>query len=689
MSDTLLQIEKDNRAHEKDLLKMKLEEETKWMETYMHYELDIAKALKSKFSCSGPRARSRVDRAVGPFAPGTKLRIRLWSMAFKHEISNAAKVARLSIETLGRGYDLTCDLRFSSCKDADGTPLIEINDRDTQELTLPGGVVIENVPAVVKSDKGERTRFRSDILTFDQMSQHLNQELSLSGKIPCGLFNYMFNFSGQWQKDALTTKHLALDGWFYTLYTLEIPRAQLVLKEDIKALVPASWEPAALARFIETFGTHIIVSVKIGGKDVIYMKQHQSSPSTSVEFQKLLAEVSDERFMQSDRRTPVGLVDNYGHKTRSIEFQSWSAHLDTFSQIVYNDKHHVTIIPRRKGGIDHGQSHSEWIHTVPLAPDMISVSLVPISFLLSGVAGSGFLSHAVNLYLRYKPPVEELRQFLEFQLPREWAPVYSDLPLTLSRKDRSPSTLQFTLLGPKLKVSKLQVTVGKRPVTGMRLYLEGKKCDKIAIHLQHLTAIPRFLQPLWEDHPFAGEATWQDPDDYSTKYFEPVQWKNFSHVCTAPVENTETWIGDHAGASVVVGAQLAVKSFGLKNVLYLRLLYSRIPEARIRRSEWDHMPATMQKSGMFSTLFSTTFSSTAAPVPSKALPVVMNSGIYPDGPPKPVQDRKLLRFVDTTEMTKGPQDMPGHWLVTGAKLYLDRKRISMRVKYSLLTISSD
>lgn len=604
-------------------------------------------------------------------------------MAYKHDIPNATKVGNIAIQSLGRGYDLICDLRFSSCKDV----LIELSNKETHELSLPGGVVVANVPTIVKCDKGERTHFRSDILTFDQMSQQFNQGLSLSGKVPCGLFNYMFNFTGSWQKDASTTRHLALDGWFYTLYTVEMPRSQLVLKEDIKALVPISWEPAALAKFIETFGTHIIVGAKIGGKDVVYMKQHQSSPSTSVDFQKLLAEVSDERFLQTEGRASVGSKDSRSNKKRSVEFQSWSAHLDTFSQIIYNEKHHVTIIPRRKGGFDHGQSHSEWIHTVPLSPDVISVSLVPITFLLNGVAGNGFLSHAVNLYLRYKPPIEELRQFLEFQLPREWAPVFSELPLTLSTRERSPSTLQFTFMGPKLKVSKLQVTVGKKPVTGMRLFLEGKRCDKLAIHLQHLSAIPKFVQALWEDHPFTREATWQDPDDYSTKYFEPVQWKNFSHVCTAPVENTETWIGDHAGASVVVGAQLAVKSYGLRNVLYLRLLYSKIPEAKIRRSEWDHMPTSTQKSGMFSSFLSTTFSS--APAPAKVPAVVINSGIFPEGPPKPPRDPKLLKFVDTTEMTKGPQDMPGHWLVTGAKLYLDKRKISLRVKYSLLTVRSD
>jgi hypothetical protein len=40
-------------------------------------------------------------------------------------------------------------------------------------------------------------------------------------------------------------------------------------------------------------------------------------------------------------------------------------------------------------------------------------------------------------------------------------------------------------------------------------------------------------------------------------------------------------------------------------------------------------------------------------------------------------------------MSKGPHDLPGHWLVTGAKLCLDhRRRISLRVKYSLLTVPS-
>lgn len=51
----------------------------------------------------------------------------------------------------------------------------------------------------------------------------------------------------------------------------------------------------------------------------------------------------------------------------------------------------------------------------------------------------------------------------------------------------------------------------------------------------------------------------------------------------------------------------------------------------------------------------------------------------------PVQAPKLLKYVDTAEMVRGPQDTPGYWVVSGAKLQLERGKISLRVKYSLLT----
>lgn len=79
------------------------------------------------------------------------------------------------------------------------------------------------------------------------MSEQLNQDISLSGKVPSGLFNAMFDYKGCWQKDAATTKALAFDGWFITLYSIELARSHITLLADVKKEVPSSWDPAALA----------------------------------------------------------------------------------------------------------------------------------------------------------------------------------------------------------------------------------------------------------------------------------------------------------------------------------------------------------------------------------------------------------------------------------------------------------
>lgn len=53
-----------------------------------------------------------------------------------------------------------------------------------------------------------------------------------------------------------------------------------------------------------------------------------------------------------------------------------------------------------RGGLDTNQSHNDWLSTVSEAPNVVAMSLVPITSLLNGVSGSGFLSHAINSYLR-------------------------------------------------------------------------------------------------------------------------------------------------------------------------------------------------------------------------------------------------------------------------------------------------
>ncbi|KAG4980879.1 hypothetical protein JHK85_034837 [Glycine max] len=565
---------------------------------------------------------------------------------------SAGKAAEIAIGSIGRGYDISTDIRLKYCKgDSINSRLIEIDETDVREVVLPGGVSIPNVSKSIKCDKGERIRFRSDVLSFQQMSEQFNQELSLTGKIPSGLFNTMFEFSGSWQRDAAHTKSLAFDGVLITLYTVALEKSQMVLCDHVKKAVPSSWDPPALARFIDTFGTHIIVGMKMGGKDVIYLKQQHSSTLQPADVQKKLKEMADRRFLDAN-----------GHYSIASD------------QVFPNDKDIVSICKRRGGRDDRNLSHNEWLQTVQSEPDVISMSFIPITSVLNGVPGSGFLSHAINLYLRYKPPIVELHQFLEFQLPRQWAPVFSDLPLGPQRKQRSSASLQFSFMGPKLYVNSTQVDVGKRPVTGLRLYLEGKKSNRLAIHLQHLSSLPKIFQ--LEDDP--NENFWRK--SYDRRFYEKVQWKNFSHVCTAPVESEED-------LSIVTGAQLQVENYGIKNILFLRLRFSTVLGAKaVKHPEWEGSLKLGAKSGLISTLISQHFTSTFQKPPPRPADVNINSAVYPGGPPVPVQAPKLLKFVDTTEMTRGPQESPGYWVISGAKLVVDKGKISLRVKYSLLTM---
>ena len=83
---------------------------------------------------------------------------------------SAQKAAEIAIGSIGRGYDISDDLRLKYCKgDLVDSRLIEIDEESGREIALPGGISIPNAPKSIKCDKGERTRFRSDVLSFQQV----------------------------------------------------------------------------------------------------------------------------------------------------------------------------------------------------------------------------------------------------------------------------------------------------------------------------------------------------------------------------------------------------------------------------------------------------------------------------------------------------------------------------------------
>ncbi|RVW79046.1 MACPF domain-containing protein CAD1 [Vitis vinifera] len=388
--------------------------------------------------------------------------------------------------------------------------------------------------------------------------------------------------------------------------------------------------------FIENYGTHIVTSATIGGRDVVYVRQHQLSPLSSSDIENYVKDIGDQRFLDP-KSQPTAAPLKYKDKASIMHCPA------LILSLLLKD---VTVIFRRRGGDDLEQSHAKWSETVELAPDFKCNEDCTITC------------------AAYKPPIEDLQYFLEFQIARVWAPELNKL----QRKEPVCPSLQFSLMGPKLYISPDQVTVGRKPVTGLRLSLEGSKQNRLAIHLQHLVSLPKILQPHWDAHMAIGAPKWQGPEEQDSRWFEPIKWKNFSHVSTAPIEHTEICIGDLSGVHIVTGAQLGVWDFGAKSVLHLKLLFSKVPGCTIRRSVWDHSPSTPSTSQK----------------PDGSSSSLSNEKTEDKKGDSSSQTGKLIKIVDLTEMSKGPQDIPGHWLVTGAKLGVDKGKIVLRIKYSLL-----
>ncbi|XWS35406.1 hypothetical protein CRYUN_Cryun21dG0123600 [Craigia yunnanensis] len=575
----------------------------------------------------------------------------------------AMHTAMNAVQALGRGFDVNFDTRLLYCKGVTGSRIVEIDEEHGRDIYLDDQAVLPNISRDIKNSQEPIGRHSSGVCNFHEMVGYFNEKANVSSGFPLGCFNSAFSFTGSTNVDTVTTKTLSMDGFYIPLAKFQLTKSPSALQENVKRAVPTSWDPPSLASFIENFGTHVITSVTIGGKDVIYIKQHHSSPLSTMEIKNYVQDIGNQRFSDKESLTNSGQIKLKDKGLDPGLFNSQGIYPQPTSAPYLNGKEDVTVIFRRRGGDDLEQNHTQWAKTVRSSPDVIEMTFYPITALLDGVAGKEHLARAISLYLEYKPPIEELRYFLEFQIPRIWAPIQDKIPGHQRKEPICPS-LQFSMMGQKLYVSQEQISVGRKPVTGLRLRLEGIKQNRLSIHLQHLASLPKILLPHWDSHVAIGAPKWQGPEEQDSRWFEPVKWKNFSHVSSAPIENPETFIGDLSGVYIVTGAQLGVWNFGSRNVLYMKLLYSRLPSCTIRRSLWDHTPNDKSKK-----VVATTGTS--------------NSGDSSSGSQENIVN-KLAKFVDMSEMSKGPQDPPGHWLVTGGKLGVEKGKIVLRVKYSLL-----
>ncbi|KAJ1405005.1 MACPF domain-containing protein [Sesbania bispinosa] len=228
------------------------------------------------------------------------------------------------------------------------------------------------------------------------------------------------------------------------------------------------------------------------------------------------------------------------------------------------------------------------------------------------------------------------------------------------------------IFGPMLHIDTTPVDVGNRPVTGLRLKLEGTRSNRLAIHLQHLDSLPKSF--LLSDNIENGYLCC---DSHSCNFHKKVKWNCFSYVCTAPIESDDS-------LSIVTGAQLLVE----RNCLRLRLRFSKVIGATLQKlPEWDrscnlHCQCQVN-SGC---IFIVRKRNENEPKPGE---VTVGSSSYSFARPSPVNTPKLERFVDTSEVVRGPIHSPGYWVVSGAGLYIQNGRMNLRVKYSLFNFLND
>lgn len=215
---------------------------------------------------------------------------------------------------------------------------------------------------------------------------------------------------------------------------------------------------------------------------------------------------------------------------------------------------------------------------------------------------------------------------------------------------------------------------------------------RLAIHLQHLSNHPTMYRNKFEE-----TSIWIGSNETADeRYLEAIQRQKLSYVCTTPVTHNDSssssqGVGDddqegEGTVFIVTGARLHVNKQGSRHVLHLSLLFTKLSGFVAVKSSWIQgtSESSLQKSSLLASIGSSISGSLEKESNEQlAAAIVVDSSIYPGGP-QPDRTRKLLRVVDTSQVCRGPHDSPGYWLVTGAKLGLERGKICLCVEFSLL-----
>lgn len=74
-----------------------------------------------------------------------------------------------SIQALGRGFDVTSDIRLLYCKGTPGSRPVIVDEENTRDLVVSDGLVIPNVSVDIEVSRGKRTQETIPVCGFHEV----------------------------------------------------------------------------------------------------------------------------------------------------------------------------------------------------------------------------------------------------------------------------------------------------------------------------------------------------------------------------------------------------------------------------------------------------------------------------------------------------------------------------------------
>lgn len=140
-------------------------------------------------------------------------------------VSENALISTLcnSIQALGRGFDVTSDIRLLYCKGAPGSRLVNIDEDRTRNLQISQSYVIPNVSVDIECSTGKTSNERTHVCNFLEVT--LLFLLFLISLLPPFLLDWMLylgfaNLSFLWELDKWICWPLRSIDWFLYLLML-------------------------------------------------------------------------------------------------------------------------------------------------------------------------------------------------------------------------------------------------------------------------------------------------------------------------------------------------------------------------------------------------------------------------------------------------------------------------------------